>query len=117
MGCSASGKTLCEAQRVQGFPTLKSGTDPASLADYSGGRGYEALRAHADGPALAAACGPAPRNLPLCDAREKAAIAALQALPPAELARRIALKTKELEAAEAVYQVRRWSIGSSVRCE
>merc|ERR1712151_208996 len=41
--CTAAGKPLCEANGVQGFPTIKWG-DPSNLEDYDGGRDYDSLK-------------------------------------------------------------------------
>ena len=46
--CTAGGKSICDANGVRGFPTLKYG-DPASLEDYQGGRDFESLNTFAMG--------------------------------------------------------------------
>jgi len=60
---SAGGKSLCSANGVGGYPTIKHG-DPNNLEDYSGGRDYDALKAFADG--LKPVCSPSQREH--CDA-------------------------------------------------
>merc|ERR1712046_115862 len=73
--CTAEGKPLCEANGVQGFPTIKWG-DPSGLEDYKGGRDYEALKKFAK-ENLKPMCSPA--NLDLCDDEKKKKIEELQA--------------------------------------
>jgi len=68
--CTAAGKPLCDANGVQGFPTIKYG-DPNALEDYKGGRDYEALKKFAD-ENLGPSCGPL--NMDLCDDEQKAKI-------------------------------------------
>jgi len=67
--CTADGKPLCDANGVKGFPTIKSG-DPNNLDDYSGGRDYDSLKAHAD--SLKPLCSPKQRDL--CDEAQLAQI-------------------------------------------
>jgi protein disulfide-isomerase A6 len=45
--CTASGKELCDANDVRGYPTIKyfTGETGPKGADYNGGRDYEALKA------------------------------------------------------------------------
>merc|ERR1719223_592766 len=83
--CTAAGKSLCEAQGVQGYPTIKTG-DPSALEDYSGGRDFDALQAHAK--SLKPVCSPS--NMDLCDDAGKAAIEAVMALGDDEIAKQIA---------------------------
>ena len=40
--CTAEGKPLCDANGVEGFPTLKHGS-PDNLQEYEGGRDYDEL--------------------------------------------------------------------------
>merc|ERR550514_1824491 len=61
--CTAEGKPLCEAQGVQGYPTLKWG-DVSALEDYQGGRDLDALAKFAE-ENLKPRCSPA--NIDLCD--------------------------------------------------
>merc|ERR550514_1280156 len=86
--CTASGKPLCNANGVQGFPTIKWG-DPSALEDYSGGRTFDDLKKFAD-ENLKPMCSPA--YLELCSEDKKTEIATLQALPAAELSAKIAEK-------------------------
>jgi len=71
--CTAAGEELCTKNGIEGFPTLKYG-DPFNLQDYDGGREYEDLLTFAE-ENLGPVCGAA--NLHLCDAEQKAKIAAL----------------------------------------
>jgi len=68
--CTADGKSLCDKNEVQGFPTIKFG-DPDNLEDYEGGRDLKDLKEFAKAN-LGPKCGPA--NLDLCDAEKKAQI-------------------------------------------
>jgi len=79
--CTESGKDLCEKHGVQGFPTIKSG-DPEELKDYSGGRDYDSIKAHA--ASLGPSCGPG-ENIGLCSDKVKAKIEKYLAMPAAEL--------------------------------
>jgi len=83
--CTASGKPLCDANGVKGFPTLKHG-DPNNLEEYQGGRELKDLKAFAAG--LKPSCSPA--ALELCNADQKAKIAAIQAMSAADLSSAIA---------------------------
>jgi len=96
--CTAAGKSLCEQQGVQGYPTIKSG-DPSALEDYSGGRDLEALKAFAAG--LKPVCSPS--NMDLCDEEGRAAIEAVLALPDAEIAQQIADGDKKIADADTTF--------------
>ena len=73
--CTSNGGTnLCSANGVGGYPTIKYG-DPNNLEDYSGGRDYDALKAHADG--LKPVCSPSQREH--CTAEQIAEIEGLLA--------------------------------------
>lgn len=78
--CTAGGKPLCDANGVQGFPTLKHG-DPSALEDYQGGRDAAALKKFAS--ELKPVCSPS--NLDLCDEEGKKQIEAVLALSDAEI--------------------------------
>jgi len=91
-----TGKPLCEANGVQGYPTIKWG-DPASLEDYEGERDYEGLKKFAK-KNLKPMCSPA--NIDLCDDVKKEEISKLQSLPEEELQKKIDEKKAELKAAE-----------------
>jgi len=93
--CTADGKSLCEAQGVQGYPTIKHG-DPAALEDYDGGRDFDALKAHA--ASLKPVCSPS--NMDLCDAEGKAAIEAVMALSDDEIATQITDGDKKIADAD-----------------
>lgn len=93
--CTADGKSLCEAQGVQGYPTIKHG-DPAALEDYDGGRDFDALKAHAS--SLKPVCSPS--NMDLCDAEGKAAIEAVMALSDDEIATQITDGDKKIADAD-----------------
>jgi len=97
--CTAGGKTLCEAQGVQGYPTIKHG-DPASLEDYDGGRDFDALQAHAK--SLKPSCSPS--NIDLCDAEGKAAIEKVIALSDEEIAKQIADGDQKIKDAEKHFE-------------
>jgi len=79
--CTAEGKSLCDKNEVQGFPTIKYG-DPDNLEDYEGGRGLEELQEFAKAN-LGPKCGPA--NLDLCDAEKKAQIEKFMGMDAAAL--------------------------------
>lgn len=96
--CTAAGKSLCEQQGVQGYPTIKHG-DPAALEDYDGGRDFDALQAHAK--SLKPVCSPS--NMDLCDADGKAAIEKVMALSDDEIAKQIADGDKKIADADATF--------------
>ena len=95
--CTAAGKPLCDANGVQGFPTIKYG-DPAALEDYQGGRTAEDLKKFAE-ETLKPSCSPS--NMDLCDDEKKAEIEALQALPAGELAAKITEQEDAMKQTEA----------------
>jgi len=74
--CTAAGKSLCDANGVRGYPSIKTGT-PGALEDYKGGRDFASLKKHAE--TLGPACGPG-ENIDLCDDTTKAKIAEFQKL-------------------------------------
>jgi len=84
--CTEAGKDLCETHKVQGFPTIKYG-DPDDLKDYSGGRGFDELKAFAEGN-LGPQCGPG-ENINLCSDKVKDKIAKLLKLSIEELQAKI----------------------------
>jgi len=98
--CTAEGKPLCDANGVQGFPTIKWG-DPASLEDYKGGRDYEALKKFAK-ENLKPMCSPG--NLDLCDAEKKAEIEKFQAMPADDLKKAIEDKKTEMKTLEETFE-------------
>jgi len=98
--CTAAGQPLCDANGVQGYPTIKWG-DPNALKDYEGDREYEALVKFVD-ENLKPMCSPA--NIDLCDPTESAEIETFSALADAELATKIAAEEKKIEDAETEFK-------------
>jgi len=98
--CTAAGKPLCDSNGVRGFPTIKYG-DPADLQDYSGGRDFDALKAHADSN-LGPSCGP--KNLDLCSDDQKAEIEKVMAMSDADIDAAIAEAETSLEEAETTFK-------------
>mmetsp|Transcript_83785 Transcript_83785/g.271165 ORF Transcript_83785/g.271165 Transcript_83785/m.271165 type:complete len:175 (+) Transcript_83785:213-737(+) len=98
--CTAAGKALCEANGVQGFPSLKWG-DPSALEDYSGERDYDSLKKFALAN-LKPMCSPA--NLDLCSEAKKKEIADLQAMSAEDLGSQIEAKQKEIKDAEEEFE-------------
>jgi len=97
--CTAAGKPLCEANGVQGYPTIKYG-DPSALEDYKGGRDADALSKFAK--TLKPSCSPS--NLDLCDEDKKKQITDLQAMPDKDLEAAIKEKEAEHESAEETFK-------------
>merc|ERR1712146_853131 len=93
------GKSLCDANGVRGYPTIKYG-DPSDLQDYKGGRSLKDLQKFAS-ENLGPVCGP--KNLDLCDAAKKAEIEKFQAMAPADLDAKIKEKEDEQKAAEKTF--------------
>jgi len=98
--CTAAGKPLCDANGVQGFPTIKWG-DPSNLEDYQGGRDYDSLEKFAN-ENLKPMCSPA--NIDLCDDDKKATIEKFLGLAEAELEKLIEEKEKLLADAEDAFK-------------
>jgi len=98
--CTAAGKPLCDANGVQGFPTIKYG-DPNALEKYEGGRDYDALKKFAD-ENLKPLCSPS--NMELCDDDSKAELEKLLATPLEELEKSIADGEKKIEDAESTFK-------------
>jgi len=94
--CTAEGKPLCDANGVQGFPTIKYG-DPAGLEDYQGGRTYDDMKKFCD-ENLKPMC--SPKNIDLCDDEKKTQIEELQALDEEDLEKKIKESESEMETAE-----------------
>lgn len=92
--CTADGKSLCEANGVQGYPTIKSG-DPASLEDYNGGRDFDELKKFAS--SLKPSCSPG--NIDLCDEEGKKKIEDVMALSDDDLAAKITEGEDKVKAA------------------
>ena len=98
--CTEAGKELCEANGVQGYPTIKYG-DPSDLQDYQGGRDYDSLKAFAD-ENLKPMCGPA--HIDLCDDEKKTEIETFMAMSDEDLEAKIAEDEKKLEEAESNFK-------------
>jgi len=98
--CTTEGKALCDANGVQGYPTLKWG-DPTALEDYKGARDYDSLKKFAD-ENLKPMCSPA--NIDLCDAEKKAEIEKFQAMSASDLDAAIAQKEKLMEDADEAFK-------------
>lgn len=98
--CTAAGKPLCDANGVQGFPTIKWG-DPSNLEDYQGGRDYDSLEKFAK-ENLKPMC--SPTNIDLCDDDKKATIEKFLGLAGAELDKLIEEKEKLLADAEDAFK-------------
>jgi len=98
--CTAAGKPLCDANGVQGFPTIKYG-DPNALEKYEGGRDYDALKKFAD-ENLKPLCSPS--NMELCDDDSKAELEKLLATPLEELEKSISDGEKKIEDAESTFK-------------
>mmetsp|Transcript_12716 Transcript_12716/g.25271 ORF Transcript_12716/g.25271 Transcript_12716/m.25271 type:complete len:217 (+) Transcript_12716:47-697(+) len=98
--CTADGKPLCEANGVQGFPTLKWG-DPSALENYEGARSYDALKKFAD-ENLKPIC--SPTNIDLCSAEKKAEIEKFQAMSVADLDAAISEQEAKITDAETLFK-------------
>jgi len=79
--CTAAGKSLCDANGVEGFPTIKYGA-PDDLKDYDGDRDLKSLMQFAK-TSLGPQCSPARRDL--CDAAKLKVIDKLEAMTYEEL--------------------------------
>ena len=99
--CTAEGKPICDANGVQGFPTIKHG-DPSALEDYQGGRDYDALKKFAD-ENLKPSC--SPTNIDLCDDETKAKIEELQGMSLEDLTAKIEEEEEKMSDAEAFFKV------------
>lgn len=97
--CTADGKTLCEANGVRGYPTLKHGS-PDNLEDYEGGREYADLAEFAK--KLKPLCSPANRDL--CDEDDLAEIEKYEAIPLKELEAQVNEADKNIASAESKYK-------------
>lgn len=98
--CTTEGKSLCEANGIRGYPSLKWG-DPAALEDYQGGRDFKTLKKFAEDK-LKPMCSPS--NLDLCDADKKAEIEKFMAMADDDLNKAIEEKESELTAAEEEFK-------------
>jgi len=98
--CTAGGKSLCDANGVRGYPTIKYG-DPDDLQDYKGGRTLKDLQKFAS-ENLKPVCSPA--NIDLCDDDKKKQITELQALPADELDAKIKAEEQKQKDAEKKFE-------------
>jgi len=98
--CTAAGKPLCDANGVQGFPTIKYG-DPNALEKYEGGRDYDALKKFAD-ENLKPLC--SPNNMDLCDDEAKAELQKLLDMPLEDLETAIKDGEQKIEDAETTFK-------------
>jgi hypothetical protein len=98
--CTAAGKPLCDANGVQGFPTIKYG-DPNALEKYEGGRDYDSLKKFADDN-LKPLCSPS--NMDLCEEDQKAELETLLATPIEELEKLITEGEAKIEEAETTFK-------------
>lgn len=96
---SDGGKPLCEANEVQGYPTIKHGS-PDNLQDYEGGREFDDIQEFAKG--LKPLCSPAKRDL--CDKDDLAEIEKFEAIPLEDLQKDVDDITKKIKAAESKYK-------------
>lgn len=97
--CTAAGKPLCDANGVQGFPTIKHG-DPNNLEDYQGGRDYDSLKSFTD--ELKPVCSPS--NLDLCDDDDRAKIEEIMAMDSDALNAAIEEKEQAINDAEKTFE-------------
>ena len=91
---------MCEANGVQGFPTLKWG-DPANLESYEGARSFDELKKFAE-ENLKPVC--SPTNLDLCDADKKAQIEGYQKMSSADLKKAIEEAETKMSDAESTFK-------------
>jgi len=98
--CTAAGKPLCDANGVQGFPTIKYG-DPSNLEKYEGGRDFDTLKSFADAN-LKPMCSPA--NIDLCDEEQSVAIEGLMAMSLDDLKAEIKKGDEGIDNAEKTFK-------------
>jgi len=98
--CTAEGKPLCDANGVQGFPTIKYG-DPNALEKYEGGRDFDSLKKFAD-ENLKPMCSPV--NMDLCDDDQKAELNKLLEMDLDDLKTKIEEGEKKIEEAEETFK-------------
>lgn len=98
--CTGQGKPLCTDAGVKSYPTIKYG-DPHNLADYTGGRDFEALKDFAD--TLGPTCSPG--KLYLCDEEKTEKINKFMAMSVSELEAAINEKNAEIEKIEADFKL------------
>jgi len=98
--CTAAGKPLCDANGVQGFPTIKYG-DPSALEKYEGGRDFDSLKKFAD-ENLKPMCSPS--NMDLCDDDQKAELNKLMEMDLGDLETAITEGEKKITDAEETFK-------------
>jgi len=98
--CTAEGKPLCDANGVQGFPTIKFG-DPNALEKYEGGRDYDALKKFAD-ENLKPLCSPS--NMDLCEDDQKEELNKLMAMDMADLEQAVKDGEDKIDNAEKTFK-------------
>jgi len=98
--CTSDGKPLCDANGVQGFPTIKYG-DPNALEKYEGGRDYDSLKKFAD-ENLKPLCSPS--NMDLCEDDQKAELEKLLAMDMADLEKAVKDGEAKIENAEKTFK-------------
>jgi len=98
--CTAEGKPLCDANGVQGFPTIKYG-DPNALEKYEGGRDYDALKKFAD-ENLKPLCSPS--NMDLCEDDQKEELNKLMAMDMADLEQAVKDGEDKIDNAEKTFK-------------
>jgi len=98
--CTAEGKPLCDANGVQGFPTIKYGA-PSALEKYEGARDYDSLKKFAD-ENLKPMCSPA--NMDLCDDDQKVELNKLLEMDLSDLEAAITDGEKKIEEAEETFK-------------
>ena len=97
---SDAGKSLCDANGVRGYPTLKWG-DPASLEDYQGARDYDSMEKFAK-ENLKPICSPS--TLELCSDDETKEIQKYLDMSDEDLSNGIKEKEGELETIETDFK-------------
>lgn len=96
--CTSDGKPLCDANGVQGYPTIKYG-DPAAMEAYEGGRDLKSLQKFAS--ELKPVCSPG--NMDLCDDESKAALNKVLELSMEEIESQIAAGEKKITEADKTF--------------
>jgi len=94
--CTGEGKPLCDANGVEGFPTIKHGS-PDDLENYEGERDFKGLQKFAK-ENLGPRCGP--ENLDLCDADKKGKIETFNKMTTQELKDNIQEAEKKMAGAD-----------------
>lgn len=98
--CTTEGKSLCEANGIRGYPSIKWG-DPAALEDYQGGRDFDSLKKFAE-EKLKPMC--SPTNIDLCDDEKKAEIKKFMDMSDEDLDKMIKEKEDEMSATEEEFK-------------